>query len=842
MSLVQFYIASEISRDIVSVLGDLGTVQLRDLNSNVNTFQRSFVKEIRKLTATEEQLDYLVSQIYQQKPGTIIPEYDGIGAIHSSSLGQPSTASSSEVDDLTTKVQQYEANVRRLAESLEQSKQQELRLIEHRLVLNGSRKFFGSHTHSFDIGNDPETLNNVRLSLDSADGLLMEEESVNMGRNLMIERDFTMISTMNYITGTIDSQRYHTLEKILWRVLRGNLYLSFVPIDSTFDDTRSGQKVNKYIFLVFTHGDNLINKTKRIVDSLGGIVFHVESNYELFKRELDEINSKLFDLKQVIDHTQNVLNSELLYVCQDISQWQVEIKKEKAIYNALNQFNYDQTRRCLIGEGWIPKHDLPAVKNALRDVTERSGSDINSVVNELYTNRTPPTFHRTNKFTAAFQSIIDAYGIATYQEVNPGLASVVTFPFLFAIMFGDVGHGFLVFLAALVLILKENKIAKMKRDEIFDMAFTGRYILILMGAFSVYTGFIYNDIFSRSLTLFKSGWKWPSDFDAGQSVEATERGTYAFGIDYAWHGTDNNLLFTNSYKMKLSILIGFCHMSYSFFFSLVNYKYFKSNVDVIGNFIPGLLFMQGIFGYLSLTIVYKWCVDWVKIGKPAPGLLNMLINMFLSPGTVEEQLYPGQSVVQIILVLIALVCVPWLLLYKPLVLRRRNNQSIQLRYSDLFEHDHINQLSDSENLEDDDFFVIQDIDDEQELFNFGDVMIHQVIHTIEFCLNCVSHTASYLRLWALSLAHNQLSAVLWSMTIANSFGTTGYSGIFMTFFLFGLWFILTVAILVVMEGTSAMLHSLRLHWVEAMSKFFEGEGYAYTPFSFVDLLKESDNQ
>lgn len=103
---------------------------------------------------------------------------------------------------------------------------------------------------------------------------------------------------------------------------------------------------------------------------------------------------------------------------------------------------------------------------------EESGTNVPPILHELRTNRTPPTFHRTNRFTEGFQTIMDAYGIATYEEVNPGLFAVITFPFLFAVMFGDIGHGFIIFIAAALMILFERKLAKADLGEVCSIPVT----------------------------------------------------------------------------------------------------------------------------------------------------------------------------------------------------------------------------------------------------------------------------------------------------------------------------------------------------------------------------------
>lgn len=80
-----------------------------------------------------------------------------------------------------------------------------------------------------------------------------------------------------------------------------------------------------------------------------------------------------------------------------------------------------------------------------------------------------------------------------------------------------------------------------------------------MGVFSVYTGLMYNDIFSKTLHIWHSGWEFPEG--DGAVVRGSSNGhVYPFGLDPAWHGADNGLVFTNSYKMKMAITLGVIHV------------------------------------------------------------------------------------------------------------------------------------------------------------------------------------------------------------------------------------------------------------------------------------------
>ncbi|PIO37974.1 hypothetical protein AB205_0049190, partial [Aquarana catesbeiana] len=294
------------------------------------------------------------------------------------------------------------------------------------------------------------------------------------------------------------------------------------------------------------------------------------------------LNTRIQDLQAVISKTEEYLKQVLYKASESIFKWVIQVKKMKAVYHVLNLCSFDVTNKCLIAEVWCPVADLQTLRHALEEGSRKSGASIPSFINRIPTNDTPPTLIRTNKFTSGFQNIVDAYGVGTYGEVNPAPYTIITFPFLFAVMFGDFGHGLLMALFAFFLVRHENS-PKFQRtqDEIMRTFFEGRYIILLMGLFSVYTGLIYNDCFSKSVNIFGYSWN-PAIYNVTRkdsnkylildpNVPGVFLGVYPFGIDPIWSLATNRLTFLNSFKMKMSIIVGVIHMTFGVVLSLFNY-------------------------------------------------------------------------------------------------------------------------------------------------------------------------------------------------------------------------------------------------------------------------------
>ena len=112
-------------------------------------------------------------------------------------------------------------------------------------------------------------------------------------------------------------------------------------------------------------------------------------------------------------------------------------------------------------------------------------------------------------------------------------------------------------------------------------------MLLLMSLFSIYCGLLYNDFFGQMLDLFGSAWKKEEGAGPTDSLVRTGAGdTYAFGLDPGWHHSQNELTFANSYKMKLSIIVGVLQMLLGLMCSLLNALHFRDELTVWCEFVP----------------------------------------------------------------------------------------------------------------------------------------------------------------------------------------------------------------------------------------------------------------
>ena len=482
------------------------------------------------------------------------------------------------------------------------------------------------------------------------------------------------------ILGLIPTENLIKIQKLLFRVSRENILMKSKTLDEVKDPLFQGRykaKQKTLIFILFpkTEKEVIVKKVNSVLayyDYIGFEVPNINQKSEL----LLSLNEELDDNRKILLKTQNEINSileefskpKLIRRLSYINVLKLIIRREENFARNLTYIEEkDGFYQLLI---WVPESFIDKLHQELNNIRLSDPTFTKPKIIELgmsgsfNSKYTPPTYFPLNNFTKPFQLIINTYGVPRYKEINPGLFTVVSFPFLFGLMFGDMGHGLMLTLVGVYLILfVKNKVSVL--NEV-------KYLFLLMGLFAFYCGFIYNEFFS--VPFLSQDSCYSLDNPGSTYKRNTDNCTYSFGIDWIWFQSSNETQFINSFKMKFSIIVGVIQMLLGIIIKGLNGIYFKKQVDLWFEAIPQFIFLSVTFGYMSFCIIIKWLQDWD--GRVPVSIIQLFIN-FVS---VDEALFATpaiQETIQVFFVILTFVCMILMLVPKPFILHKEEKKRMR---------------------------------------------------------------------------------------------------------------------------------------------------------------------
>ncbi|KAK2196427.1 bifunctional ATPase [Babesia duncani] len=853
------------ARDIIDTLSRNTNIQFIDMNEN--KMNRPYKKYVQRIVAMERMIRMLYDEI-AKLPNTRI-EKNHIDSF----LEYDSAYRLDQVEESLQKLYdqfvKFKENNDLLKNELEDA------LYEYYVMLVSQKQ---QRLHcSF---NSEKNIQTSEKSVDLEQAPLVNTEQVNINP----PSHNTSTSFFSNIAGLISMQNKDAFSRAVFRTMRGNVYTYFIQttdlnevllskelIDSS---ERNNEMAVFVIYCQFLNNSVAFEKLQKLCAGF-------QAKTYTWTRSIRETCSRLAALEEIIRDKRNALNAYHNYFRAEIAclletlrpdgnsvieEWCLFCKKEKYIYYILNHFK--QTDITLQADIWFPVEEEEKIYRLL--AKEKNASSVSALLlpNQHHDNVVPPTYNKTNAFTRTFQGVVDTYGIPTYKEINPAPFTCITFPFLFGIMFGDIGHGICLIFFALFLIFCHQKLANKYTGEVSLMVINGRYMILLMGIFATYTGFIYNDFLSIPNNLFSSRWVRASDTEIPAPnalggyyetfVPAKSGFPIPFGLDPAWIHANNEQAMLHSFKMKFAVIVGFLQMAMGVCLKALNAIYFRYPLDFYFEFLPQIVMLISFVGYMDFLIFYKWLTP-VDGNYAKPSIISTIIDMCMLKELGPDQImYKGQQQVQLVLMILIVACVPLMLFPKPLLLYLKQRRKPTLDGAHLTSEHEMVYCADveapgsngfkrvSSNELHDHFAVVVEKDEGEhhEEHGIADLFIHQLIETVEFSLGCISNTASYLRLWALSLSHQQLSLVFFKQCIFSvldmEIGVAAM--VFILFFTSIIFAIITFFVMLCMDSLECYLHALRLQWVEFQNKFFKAEGHPFKPFNIRKLLESNEDE
>uniref|UniRef100_A0A670YQD3 V-type proton ATPase subunit a n=1 Tax=Pseudonaja textilis TaxID=8673 RepID=A0A670YQD3_PSETE len=335
MCLRQLFLQVESAYCCVAELGELGLVQFRDLNANVNNFQRRFVNEVRRCESLERVLRKVIyfvsSEVCDRMIGhTVLLFLSGYKQ---------------------AVLEKLEGELEEANQNLQALRQNFLELTELKHLLKKTQDFF--------------------------------EVTQFFNAFTYYTGYYVCFAFHRFIAGVIKRERLVTFERLLWRACRGNIYLKFSEMDTSLEDPVTKEEMKKNVFIIFYQGEQLRQKIKKICEGFRATVYPCPESAAERREMAAGVNTRIEDLNTVITQTESHRQGLLKEASANLWAWGIKVKKMKAIYHILNSCNIDVTQQCVIAEIWFPMVDTPRIKRALnqgmvRRILSFLASDISS--------------------------------------------------------------------------------------------------------------------------------------------------------------------------------------------------------------------------------------------------------------------------------------------------------------------------------------------------------------------------------------------------------------------------------------------------------------------------------
>jgi V/A-type H+-transporting ATPase subunit I len=232
-------------------------------------------------------------------------------------------------------------------------------------------------------------------------------------------------------------------------------------------------------------------------------VTRIEEEYKKLKDEIQSLSQKKSqpDLpekeKALIELAEKAKEMEYIEFIEKNGKRLIEMKRKVEVgkkFEETKQF-FGKTHKTFVIEGWVPEERSKEVIKAIEEAA--NGFATIEEIEEEEEHIEEPIFFKTPSFLEPFVKLLYAYGVPLHHEINPVMLMVITFPFVYGIMFADIGHASIMAIGGILLAIARRQLIKKGRrmDGILGMVISAGELLALCGAFGVFWGFIFGEIF-----------------------------------------------------------------------------------------------------------------------------------------------------------------------------------------------------------------------------------------------------------------------------------------------------------------------------------------------------------